>query len=169
MEIKLIRDLTTERNKEQEDIFENTMNLDLYFSLNKSIDKVDGWNFSNIKKLVSSLNDEISLSIFYSKWNKNIEYIYKNLNFEHSLNFNDLSQDIKNSFAEGDILVIHETIKNSKENPNMKLSILLLMAEIISDEQTIEIINYVINGGILTLQMAIEMLLPKLLERNKNE
>jgi hypothetical protein len=41
MEIKLKRNLNSERNKEQEDFFEKTMNHDLFFSNEKEISKID--------------------------------------------------------------------------------------------------------------------------------
>jgi|GEM_PF-3258646 len=39
--VKLIRNLETEKNKEQEDSFENSLNLILFFDTNKIIQKIE--------------------------------------------------------------------------------------------------------------------------------
>lgn len=169
MNIKLIRDLNTERNKEQEDSFEKSMNLALYFDLNKSIDKFDGWKFSNVKRFTRNLNNDIVLNIYYSKWNENVKYLFDEIKPESELMIENLSEDIIEAFKNREVVKIHDAIRNSDDNPNMKFALLLLMAEVTSDEQVIDIINRVINGGITNPQMAIDMILPKLLMGGKDE
>lgn len=41
MKLKLIRNLNSQRNKEQEDSFALTMNVALYFDINKVLQKID--------------------------------------------------------------------------------------------------------------------------------
>ena len=169
MKVKIIRDLTTERNKEQEDSFANTMNLALYFDTNKSIDKFDGWSFSNAKKLTNYISEETIINIYYSKWNQNIEYLYKELKPTSELMIEDLCEEINNAFRNKDIEKIHEIIKESDDNLNIKLSLLILIAEVTNSEKVINIINKVINNGVLTPQSALDMVLPILLIGGENE
>lgn len=169
MKISLLRDLTTERNKEQEESFENTMNPIFYFDFNKTIDKVDGWSFSNVKKLVKNIPIEKEIIIYYSKWNQNVNYIYKTIKPNTSFEVEKLNDETKKIFIDRDMIEVFDVIKKTDENPNMKMAILLLIAEITNSELVIEIINRVVNGGILSLQMAIDMVIPILIKGDSNE
>lgn len=169
MKISLLRDLTTERNKEQEESFENTMNPIFYFDFNKTIDKVDGWSFSNVKKLVKNIPIEKEIIIYYSKWNQNVNYIYKTIKPNTSFEVEKLNDETKKIFIDRDMIKVFDVIKKADENPNMKMAILLLIAEITNSELVIEIINRVVNGGILSLQMAIDMVIPILIKGDSNE
>ncbi len=168
--IKLIRNLETKRNKEQEESFEENMNSSLYFSSNKLINKIDGWKISNIKNLIKVINKEnnLNLEIEFSSWNKNLINLHKELKVE-IINPKELDAININSFIERDIYSIHNLIKEAKENKNLKLAILITMAEIIGDEKSMEIANMSINESIPTLDVAIDSLLPKLLMGEKNE
>lgn len=164
MKINLIRDLETKRNKEQEDSFETTMNLALYFDINKEIQKVDGWKFSNVKKLVNSFDEtEKEIDIFFSKWNDVVEYIFQNTEV-NLIQFVKPNENITNSLRNCDILGIHNYLKEINEDKNLKLEFLFSIANHLKNNvQATLIINDFINKGISTIDVAIDCILPLLL------
>ncbi len=170
MKINLIRNLNTERNKEQEDSFKDTMNLALYFDINNQLTKIDGWKLSNIKRLVSKINEsEKDIDIEFSKWNENVQYIHSNLKV-NLIQFNNIDENITISLRNRDIKSIHNYLEQIKEDKNLKLEFMFAIADILKTDQAVAIINEFINNGISTIDVAIDLLLPLLLmECDHNE
>ncbi len=170
MKVNLVRNLESQRNKEQEDSFNETMNTALYFDINKTIYKVDGWKLSNVKKLVNSINKtEGNLDIEFTKWNEVIEYIYKNSEVNLvELDCND--ETITNSLRNRDFNSIHEHLKTISEDKNKKMEFLLsLVSELKNEPKATSILNKFINKNISTIDVAIDVLLPLLFDRRNNE
>ncbi len=170
MKINLIRNLNTQRNKEQEDSFENTMNLALYFNINPKIEKVDGWKLSNIKRLVIALGStESEIDIEFSRWNESVEYIFSNLKInliQHQQTPEKILISIRNR-AYSDI---YNYMKEIKDDKNLKLELLLSIAEELKgNPNSIMIINEFINNGISTIDIAIDTIIPLLFIDNKVE
>ncbi len=171
MKLNLIRNLDTQRNKEQEDSFSETMNLALYFDINKSISKVDGWKLANIKKLVKSLNElDKEVDIEFSKWNKEVDYLFNNAKF-NLIQFQNPSEKITNSLRNCDYYEIHNYLKEISDDKNLKLEFLFTVAEHIkNNSEATLIINEFINKGISTIDVAIDVILPLLfIEGGSNE
>ena len=159
----LVRDLETPRDKEQETAFESSLNFSLFKDTNKRIHKIDSWNFSNLKKFVNNLEKKkIIITLEFSRWNRNIEYIFSKLetNITETIKLPEKTRDI---FRERDIIGIHNAILKAKDDKNMKMSILLLMAEIIGDDFSMKITNKSLNTNIPTLDITIDSLLPRLI------
>lgn len=170
MKVNLIRNLESQRNKEQEDSFNETMNTALYFDINKTISKVDGWKISNIKKLVNSINkSDVNIDIEFTKWNESVEYIYSNI----ETNLVELKVDneiIANSLRNRDFKAIHEHLNSISEDKNKKMEFLLeLVSELKQNPEATMILNEFINKNISTLDVAIDVLLPLLFDRGNNE
>ena len=169
MTIKLLRNLDTKRNKEQEDEFSQTMNPTLFFDANKTIEKIDGWKYSNIKKLIENIKFIKEIVIEYSKWNKNIELISSTIVIKN-LNSYELTKDEKQIFIDRDLIKIHEWIEVNKNNKNKQFKALLLIVEITNNNYKIlEVINSVVNNGISTISFALDFSIPLLLMKGKNE
>lgn len=170
MKINLIRNLETARNKEQEDSFENTMNFALYFTINKSISKIDGWKLSNVKNLVKQIEKEnITVDIEYSKWEENTDYILTNAK-PNLIQKYKLDENIQNSIRNCALTAIHKYLVEIKEDKNLKLEFLLGVAnEIKNNNEAILIINQFINNGISTIDLAIDCILPLLIKEKQNE
>ncbi len=164
MKIKLIRNLNSQRDKEQEDSFSETMNLALYFDINKTINKVDGWKLANIKKLVKNIHESnTDIDIEFTKWDDNVEYIFDNLEVD-LIQFHQLDEKILNSLKQHDYLTIHNYINEIKDDKNLKLEFLLSIAEELKGNVDASIIiNEFINKGISTIDVAIDTILPLLL------
>ncbi len=164
MKINLIRNLNTKRDKEQEDSFEVTMNLALYFDINKKIEKIDGWRMANVKKLVNSIdsvNDE--LDIEFSKWDDNVEYIFNNAKV-NLIQYNEIDVKITNSLRNCDLITIHNYLKEIADDKNLKMEFLFAIADQLRNNiDAILIINEFVNNGISTLDVAIDSILPLLL------
>ncbi len=170
MKVKLIRNLNSNRNKEQEDSFEQTMNLALYFDINKTINKVDGWKISNIKKLIRASSEiNSTIDIEFTKWNEQVELITNELNYELIEHFK-LEEDIKFSLRNGEYNRVYEYLKTIKDDKNLKVEFLYYVASIIkNDNRAALIINDFVNGGISTLDVAIDSILPLLMMEDNNE
>lgn len=169
MKIKLIRNLNTIRNKEQEDSFELTMNLSLFFDSNKTLSKIDGWSFSNVKRLVRVIEPDTELTIEFDKWNDNVDYIFTNINPEINT-LNEVEDNIKMVFINRDIKAMHEYILSIKEDKNKKFELLLFLSELIKNNaEIINLINIIINKGISTIDLAIDSILPLLIMEEVNE
>ncbi len=168
MKINLIRNIETQRDKEQEDSFEETMNLALYFNINKKITKIDGWKNINIKKLVANILENVSegseIDIEFSKWNDNIDYIFENLKHElNVINYLNLDENIQISLRKRDFLTIHNYLSEIKDDKNLKLEFLFSVAETLENNlEAMFIINEFINNGISTIDVAIDSILPLL-------
>ncbi len=164
MKINLIRNLNTKRNKEQEDSFEATMNLALYFDINKKIEKVDGWRMANIKRLVNSLPEvESEIDIEFSKWDDNVEYIFNNLKV-NLIQYYEIDDKIINSLRNYDLITIHNYLKEIADDKNLKMEFLFAIADQLRNNiDAILIINEFVNNGISTLDVAIDSILPLLL------
>lgn len=162
MKIRLIRNLETARNKEQEDSFNETMNHALYFDINKTINKVDAWKLSSVKKLVDKFDPSIELDIEFASWTPSVEYIFENSNIELIEYFN-IDEKITNSLRKRDFLEIQNYLLSIKEDKNKKLEFLFAMASELKNEKEVpHIINKFINGGISTIDLAIDVILPLL-------
>lgn len=165
MIVKLLRNFETNRDKTQEDTFENSLNISFYFTLNKKITKIDNWKLSNIKKLVQNIKEinDGEITIEYLKWNNNIQYIYDNLH--QVIIYNDLKDEIKKEMKillkSFELNNIHNYINENLHNKNLKYQfILLLLEEITENELALEIANNFINKNISSLDIAIDVLLP---------
>ncbi len=170
MKINLIRNLDTQRDKEQEDSFETTMNPALYFDIHKKITKVDGWKKTNVKRLVEKLDESSTdIDVEFSKWNDNVEYI--SLNSEVNLiHFHNPSEKLTNSLRNCDLIYIHEYLSEIKEDKNLKLEFLFTVAEELKgNSQAIHIINEFVNNGLSTIDVAIDTILPLLIIRSNND
>lgn len=171
MKINLIRNLNSQRNKEQEDSFEQTMNYALYFNINPVITKIDGWKLSNVKQLVKYLPEaQNDVSIEFTKWDEKTEYIIDaiNVNLSHQIQGSD---EITNSIRNRDYNEIHSYIKEIGDDKNLKLGLLLTIANELKDNpEVVYIIDTFVNNGVSTLDVAIDAILPLLMvEDNKYE
>ena len=167
--IKLIRNLETERNKEQEDAFEASLNLDLFFSSNKLIQKIEAWNITNIKRICANeelLNDVV---FEYSKWNNIIQYLIENLKVINEFETYKMSEEDKKPFLDKNVKAMHEWIKNNKEKDKQFALLLFLALETKNNKKIINVINNVVNNGISNLEFAIDFILPIFLMEGKNE
>ncbi|BDU67354.1 MAG: hypothetical protein TYPL_0070 [Candidatus Tyloplasma litorale] len=171
MKIKLIRNLETKRNKEQEDSFVLTMNFNLYFDINKTINKIDGWKKANVQKIVDVLNekiDEKEIEIEYSSWNDNLEYLKNNAKIQMDFSKSE-NNELEEVFNNLNIIKIHEYLLKIKNDKNLKYEFLLKIIEELKDnKKAIEIANVFLNERISTLDLAIELLMPLLIERITN-
>ncbi len=167
MSVKLLRNLDTNRNKEQEDEFAQTMNLPLYFDTHKTIEKFDGWKYSNAKKLSKNTTFLKDIVIEYSKWNKNIELIFSCF-IENKIGKFELTKEEKEIFKNRDIVKIHEWVNNNLEDKNNQFKALLYISEIINNNQKIiTLINKVINEGISIISFALDFTIPLLFIKEK--
>ncbi len=168
--IKLIRNLDSNRDKEQEDSFIQTMNHTLFFDSHKTITKIDSWKISNIKKMIDVIKSEEikNLHIEFTLWNKNLVLLKNELNLEiiEPKAMKDINKKV---FVDKDIVGIHKLINVSKDDKNMKMAILITMYELIGDEDSMTLINNSINKNIPSLDIAIDSLLPKFLTGDNNE
>ncbi len=167
MKINLIRNLDTQRDKEQEDSFEKTMNPALYFDMHKKITKVDGWKITNVKRLVESIDESSTdIDVEFSKWNDNTEYIFSNSGV-NLIHFHEPSEKLTNSLRNCDLFYIHDYLKEIKDDKNLKLEFLFTVAEELKgDLNAVYIINEFINNGISTIDVAIDTILPLLMLRS---
>ncbi len=169
MKIRLIRNLETARNKEQEDSFNETMNHALYFDINKTITKVDAWKLASVKKLVDKLDHNNELDIEFASWTPSVEYIFENSNIELIEYFN-IDENITNSLRKRDYLSIQKYVNSIKDDKNKKVEFLFAMASELKEEKEVPyIINKFINGGISTIDLVIDVILPLLFIGDKHE
>jgi len=167
--VKLIRNLETEKNKEQEDSFENSLNLILFFDTNKIIQKIESWNITNIKRICSN-EDVLNNVIFeYSKWNSNVQYLINNIKIVNEFETYKMSKDDKEPFLNKNIKGIHQWIKNNKEKEKQFALLLFIALETKNNKKIINVINNVLNNGISNLEFAIDFILPLFLIGDKNE
>ncbi len=161
MKVRLIRNLETERDKNQEITFEQMLNLDLYFDINNLISKIDGWKISNIKKLTKSLSDNSNrkIDIEFSKWNENIEFLFSNLNIELILTKKTGENLLKENFETCCIENVHNLLKKMKDDKNLKLEFLYEITRHFKNDgvDRLIIINEFINNGLSTIDVAIEI------------
>ena len=169
MSIKLNRNLETKRNKEQEEEFNQSMNLGLFFDANKIITKIDGWKYCNIKKFVKNINFLNDSIVEYSNWNKNIELITSKI-ITGSVNRFELTQEEKTIFKDRDIVKIHEWLETYKDNKNKQFEALLFIVEITNNNHNIlKEINDVVNNRLSTLTFALDFSIPLLFMNLKEE
>ncbi len=166
MQIKLRRNLNSERNKEQEDFFENTMNNDLFFSNEKLISKVDSWSFANVKKLVEAINNtqEINLTFEFKIWNSNVDYLKNNLKqTEIDESLIQLRQEEKQLVSDSNIKQISKLLKENSEDENYKFAFLIAILEKVGKENK-SLLNAIeiIDSGLATVDETIRMLMPLL-------
>lgn len=165
MKIKLLRNLDAKRNSEQEDEFEKTMNLSLFFDANRTMNKIDSWKYSNVKKLLentSFFKKEIVLE--YSNWNKNIELISSSLIMVEGEDSGDLTNEEKEIFLDKNAIELQDWVTANVDNKNKQFKALLFIAEITNNNyKIIDVINKVVNEGVSTLSFAIDFSIPLLL------
>lgn len=165
MKIKLLRNLDAKRNSEQEDEFEKTMNPSLFFDANRTMNKIDSWKYSNVKKLLentSFFKKEIVLE--YSNWNKNIELISSSLIMVEGEDSGDLTNEEKEIFLDKNAIELQDWVTANVDNKNKQFKALLFIAEITNNNyKIIDVINKVVNEGVSTLSFAIDFSIPLLL------
>ncbi len=170
MKINLVRNLNTNRDKEQEDSFENTMNFALYFDINKTIYKIDGWKLSNVRRLLENINESsTTIDIEFSKWDDNVELLY-NSKVVSLIQIFDPSENLINSLRNRAFPEMYEYLKEIKEDKNLKMEFLFTVAnELKNNLDAVTIINEFVNNGISTLDVAIDAILPLLILEEENE
>ncbi len=170
MKINLVRNLNTNRDKEQEDSFENTMNFALYFDINKTIFKIDGWKLSNVRRLLENIKESsTTIDIEFSKWEDNVELLY-NSKVVNLIQIFDPSENLINSLRNHAFPDIYEYLKEIKEDKNLKMEFLFTAANQLKNNlDAVTIINEFVNNGISTLDVAIDAILPLLILEDDNE
>ncbi len=168
MRINLIRNLNTKKDKNQELFFENALNFDLFFDVNKKIVGIDEWKFSNVKKIVNLLIDSRNLNLKiefeFSKWNQNVSFI---LSFAHAnlINLNELTQDEIKPFLLKDLYKMHNFILEIQSDKNKQMGLLLFLSRHLkSNEVALKVVDLVVNKGISQIDTAISILFPLFLK-----
>lgn len=161
MTINLIRDISTERNKGQEESFELTYNISLFFSSNKIISKIDGWKKSNIKKLIKNIDEVPDMDIYFSKWNENIDIILLNSRVK-LFSEKELSSYEKEIILSKKIKSISKLIFSKKDDKNFKYNMILFIISVTNNNNNIIMFsNMVLNEAVLTYDLLLEILVSK--------
>lgn len=165
MKINLERNLKESRNKEQENDFVNTLNYSLFFSDELEITNLDTWKLANIKKLARFLKNtdtKKELNITYNRWNKNIEYFYRELlpqiNLVKNINTSSDMQKIFDSKKYEEIILLTKNLSKDEI-----LEVIFKSLEIIGEPNLIKDLNLLLNSNYTTLNTTLEMLIPYLL------
>lgn len=166
MNVNLIRDLDTKRDKEQEDSFVETMNFDFYFVDNKVINKIELWKLGNVKKLIKALKElaitkehdpDYSIDIYYSAWGENTELLINSGLLINKFVKEELTQEQKDIILSKDINAIHALVKEIQDFNNLKLSFIETITPLLKDNKDfIRLANAIINNKLSTIDIAVD-------------
>lgn len=146
--IKLIRDFNSKKDKEQEERFLNTNNIDLFFATEKYINEIDQWSLVAVRKLIDKM-DEIKqneLIIYYSKWNKVIEEIYHSPYVEVESIEYELNKEFLSLLEKKDIFKIRESIE-IMSNEDLNFTILSMLSLFKDEKKILYLVNESINNN----------------------
>lgn len=167
MNLELIRNLKTERNKEQEEEFEKTMNFSLFFDSHPIINKIDSWKYSNLKRLLKNINYSKQTTFEYFSFNSNIEYLITELKLNVKFSEYILTNNEKIMLEKREVNKIHFWLSENKENKEKMVAMILFMIELINNKKDLlSILDIVLNKKISTLNFVIYSTLPIFLNQD---
>ncbi len=166
MEFKLVRDFNYKKDKEQELQFIESANLELFFSLEKTLFGVDDWSFANIKKLAKQeLPCKVTLT--FQKWNANIDYLYYQLNLYHTFYFKAVSSEVKKCIMDKDGTYFNVLIKTLNDQQKIETCFYLLTL-LGNDLKTFELVNKAMNTRFVNFNKILNLLFFKYTIGRKN-
>lgn len=154
----LIRDLNTKKVKEQEERFLNIENISFFFETEKEIYGIDQWMFSSILKIQNHL--PLNNKFYFSKWNKNIEYLYLNTKTNIQFIETEINENFKKAFFLKDVFLLKNIIRNF--DSNLIYSHLLFVLSFLSKKDykiNTEKINLAINTNIVSSSQLLNFLI----------
>ncbi len=156
MKYKLIRDFNFKKDKEQELQFAKSTNLELFFSLEKTLFAVDEWSFPNIKRLAKlKLPGEVTLT--FQKWNSNIDYLYYQLNLYHNFAFGEVTPKIKDCINNHDATYFNVLIKELNDQQKIETCFYLLSL-LGNDLQIFDLVNKAMNTRVVNFNKILNLL-----------
>lgn len=156
----LVFDIDTKKNPQQEEIFSEQLNLELFFASEKIIFGIESWKQKNLIKLLKNINNN-KITLYYSRWNENLSLIYSHLlslkNFSSKIVNDSISQQLFLDYQNKAYLQLFLKYQNCELHQKFTLfwSLLSIWPLTLND---FKLINESINNNLLSFDIIFNFL-----------